>query len=176
MRSLTHWNRLNSRISAAPRTFLSPPSKKPKKFICQQNLKSGGERSNAAARTAVCRRATVTRAPRSRARLIPVMTRRDSWRSHVHRTYIAQRVQSFKPQACNIGGRGGRPPAFLWGFKRGYSLLRKRIPPLNWQQRSAPHYQCSATRCTLPPIPLMEGENQNAHCALRPLRAMMRPS
>ena len=25
-----------------------------------------------------------------------VATRRDSWRSHVHRTYIAQRVQSFK--------------------------------------------------------------------------------
>ena len=168
MRSLTHWNRLNSRISAAPRTFLSPPSKKPKKFICQQNLKSGGERSNAAARTAVRRRATVTRAPRSRARLIPVTTRRDSWRSHVHRTYTAQRVQSFKPKARNA--------SLPLGVPKGGSLLRKRIPPLNWQQRSAPHYQCSATRCTLPPIPLMEGENQNAHCALRPLRAMMRPS
>ena len=32
----------------------------------------------------------------SKARLIVVTTRRDSWRSHVHRTYIAQRVQSFK--------------------------------------------------------------------------------
>ena len=25
----------------------------------------------------------------------------DSWRSHVHRTYIAQRVQLFKPQTAN---------------------------------------------------------------------------
>ena len=32
----------------------------------------------------------------SKARLIVVTTRRDSWRSHVHRTYIAQRMQSFK--------------------------------------------------------------------------------
>ena len=168
MRSLTHWNRLNSRISAAPRTFLSPPSKKPKKFICQQNLKSGGERSNAAARTAVCRRATVTRAPRSRARLIPVTTRRDSWRSHVHRTYTAQRVQPFKPKARNA--------SLSLGVSKGVFSFTKENTPFAWQQRSAPHYQCSATRCTLPPIPLMEGENQNAHCALRPLRAMMRPS
>ena len=29
-------------------------------------------------------------------RLIVVTTRRDSWRSHVHRTHTAQRVQSFK--------------------------------------------------------------------------------
>ena len=32
----------------------------------------------------------------SKARLIVVTTCRDSWRSHVHCTYIAQRVQSFK--------------------------------------------------------------------------------
>ena len=175
MRSLTHWNRLNSRISAAPRTFLSPPSKKPKKFICQQNLKSGGERSNAAARTAVCRRATVTRAPRSRARLIPVTTRRrfvaQPRTPHLH---CAARAVL---QAANLQCRGSRgmPSPFSGGSKGGI-LFEKRIPPLNWQWRSAPHYQCSATRCTLPPIPLMEGENQNAHCALRPLRAMMRPS
>ena len=73
-----------------------------------------------------------------------------------------------------MGGGGQR--RWRCTGQRGCSLLRKRIPPLNWQQRSVPHYQCSATRCTLPPIPLMEGENQNAHCALRPLRAMMRPS
>ena len=35
---------------------------------------------------AVCRHATVTRASRSKARLLNEPTRRDSWRSHVHRT------------------------------------------------------------------------------------------
>ena len=42
-----------------------------------------------------------------------ITTRRDSWRSHVHRTYIAQRVQSFKLQTRNVGGRGGLPSSFL---------------------------------------------------------------
>ena len=49
----------------------------------------------------------------SKARLQAVTTRRDSWRSHVHRTYIAQRVQSFKLQTRNVGGRGGLPSSFL---------------------------------------------------------------
>ena len=35
---------------------------------------------------AVCRQSPVTRASRSKARLIPVTIRRDSWRIHVHRT------------------------------------------------------------------------------------------
>ena len=39
----------------------------------------------------------------------------DSWRSHVHRTYIAQRVQLFKLQTRNVGGRGGLPSSFLLG-------------------------------------------------------------
>ena len=81
-------------------------------------------------RTAVCRRATVTRAPRSRARLLPVTTRRNSWRSHVHRTYTAQRVQPFKLQTRNVGGRGGRPSPFSGGSKGGI-LFGKRIPPLS---------------------------------------------
>ena len=53
----------------------------------------------------------------------------DSWRSHVHRTYIAQRVQLFKLQTRNVGGRGGLPSPFSWGFKGGI-LFGKRIPPL----------------------------------------------
>ena len=38
-------------------------------------------------------------------------------------------------RAANLQCRGSRgtPLAFLWGFKRGYSLLRKRIPPLTRQ-------------------------------------------
>ena len=65
----------------------------------------------------------------SKARLRVVTTRRDSWRSHVHRTYIAQRVQLFKLQTRNVGGRGGLPSPFSWGFKGGI-LFGKRIPPL----------------------------------------------
>ena len=53
----------------------------------------------------------------------------DSWRSHVHRTSTAQRVQSFKPQARNVGGRGERPSSFSGGSKGGI-LFEKRIPPL----------------------------------------------
>ena len=39
----------------------------------------------------------------------------DSWRSHVHRTYTAQRVQLFKLQTANAGGRGALPSSFLLG-------------------------------------------------------------
>ena len=90
----------------------------------------GGERSNAAAAQAVRRQSTVTRAPRSRARLLPVTKRRDPWRSHVHRTCTAQRVQPFKLQTRNVGGRGGRPSPFSGGSKGGI-LFGKRIPPLS---------------------------------------------
>ena len=38
-----------------------------------------------------------------------VTIRRDSWRSHVHRTCIAQRVQLFEPQTANVRGQGGKP-------------------------------------------------------------------
>ena len=44
-----------------------------------------------------------------------VATRRDSWRSHVHRTHTAQRVQPFKPKSRNVGGRGALPSSFLLG-------------------------------------------------------------
>ena len=48
--------------------------------------------------------------------------RRGSWRSHVHCTYIAQRVQLFKIETGNV--------TFLLGVQGGDSLSRKRIPPL----------------------------------------------
>ena len=68
----------------------------------------------------------------SKARLRVVTTRRDSWRSHVHRTHTAQRVQSFKLQTHNVRGRGGRPLVLsLGGYKGGYSLSRKRVSPFS---------------------------------------------
>ena len=55
----------------------------------------------------------------------------DSWRSHVHRTYIAQRVQLFKIETANVRGRGGRPLVLsLGGLKGGYSLSEKENIPL----------------------------------------------
>jgi len=41
----------------------------------------------------------------------------------------AQRVQLFKLQTRNVGGRGGLPSHFSWGSKGGI-LFGKRIPPL----------------------------------------------
>ena len=59
----------------------------------------------------------------SKARLLDVSNRRDSWRSHVHRTHTAQRVQLFKLQTANVN--------FLWeGLREGYLFLKKRYPSL----------------------------------------------
>ena len=68
---------------------------------------------------------------------------KDSWRSHVHRTYIAQRVQSFKLQTRNVRGQGAEPLAFSWGSK-GAILSRERMAPL---LRAAP------SALPLPPAP-----------------------
>ena len=74
----------------------------------------------------------------------------DSWRSHVHRTSTAQRVQPFKPKSCNVGGRGERPSPFSGGSKGGI-LFGKRIPPLSGSSAKSCTNSCSATRCNLPP-------------------------
>ena len=64
----------------------------------------------------------------SKARLQDVTKRRDSWRSHVHRTYIAQRVQSFKLQTANVGGRGVLPSRSLGGQRGPFSHVREWPP------------------------------------------------
>ena len=74
---------------------------------------------------AVRRQTSVTRASRSKARLLDEPTRRDSWRSHVHCTYTAQRVQSFKLQTANVGGRGGLPSRSLGGPRGAFSHVRE---------------------------------------------------
>ena len=88
-----------------------------------------GERSNAAFGTQSAAVLPSLAPHDSKARLIVVTIRRDSWRSHVHRIHTAQRVQSFKRPTANVGGRGGRPSSFSGGFKGGI-LFEKRIPPL----------------------------------------------
>ena len=57
-----------------------------------------------------------------------VTIRRDSWRSHVHRTYIAQRVQLFKLQTANVGGRGALPSRSLGGPRGIFSHVREWPP------------------------------------------------
>ena len=75
-----------------------------------------GERSNAAFRRQSAANLTSLAPHDSKAQLQAVTNRRDSWRSHVHRTYIAQRVQSFKLQTANVGGRGVLPSSFSRGI------------------------------------------------------------
>ena len=77
---------------------------------------------------AVRRQTSVTRTSRSKARLLDEPTRRDSWRSHVHCTYTAQRVQSFKLQTANVGGRGGLPSRSLGGPRGIFSHVREYPP------------------------------------------------
>ena len=95
--------------------------------VYRQSLQCG-ERSNAAFRKQSAAEKTSLAPHDSKARLQAVTTRRDSWRSHVHRTYIAQRVQLFKIKTANVRGQGVRPLAFLWGFQRGYSLWKENTP------------------------------------------------
>ena len=57
----------------------------------------------------------------SKARLRVVTNCRGSWRSHVHRTYTAQRVQLFKPKTGN--------GTFLSGDLKGDTLFREREYP-----------------------------------------------
>ena len=64
-----------------------------------------------------------------------------SWRSHVHRTYTAQRVQSFKLQTRNVN--------FLWvGVREGYLFFKKRYPSLTPTQRKFTLWGCSSKDCT----------------------------
>ena len=94
----------------------------------------GGERSNAADAQAVRRQTTVTRAPRSRARLQHEPTRRRLMAKpctpHLHCAARAA-LQAANPQ---WRGQGAGPLAFSWGSK-GDILSRERISPLS----AAPH-------------------------------------
>ena len=85
------------------------------------------------------------------ARLIPVTTRRRLVAKPRTPHLIPQAAQLFKIETANVRGQGARPLAFLWGFKRGYSL-RKENTPFAWQQRKELHYLCSAAGAA-PPIP-----------------------
>ena len=65
----------------------------------------------------------------SKARLRPVTNCRRFMAKPCTPHSIAQRVQLFKPQIHNVGGRGEPPSSFSGGYKGGI-LFEKRIPPL----------------------------------------------
>ena len=102
-----------------------------------------GERSNAAFRKQSAAEKTSLAPHDSKARLLLVTNSRGSWRSHVHCTYFAQRVQLFEPQAANVRGQGAWPLAFSWGSK-GAILSRERMAPLF---RAAPAALLSLADC-----------------------------
>ena len=65
----------------------------------------------------------------SKARLQHKSTRRDPWRSHVHRTRFRRPRSSSSADLPMCGVEGQDPSSFLSGVQGGYSLSRKRVSP-----------------------------------------------
>ena len=63
-----------------------------------------------------------------------ITIRRGSWRSHVHRTHTAQRVQPFKLQTRNGGVKGQGPLRSLGGPRGPFSHVRE-WPPFPYPPR-----------------------------------------
>ena len=100
---------------------------------------------------AVRRRAIVTRASRSRARLISATNSRRFVAKPRTPHPIPQAAQLFKPKTANAAGsRGKAPRPFSRGFK-GDTLFREReYPPLSVQRQAllSPRHQCRSFLCT----------------------------
>ena len=90
---------------------------------------------------AVRRRTTVTRAPRSRARLISATNSRRFVAKPRTPHPIPQAAQLFKCRSANVRGRGGRPLVLSLGGSRGI---------LSFEKESIPLYPCSATGAAIP--------------------------
>ena len=88
---------------------------------------------------AVRRRTTVTRAPRSRARLISATNSRRFVAKPRTPHPIPQAAQLFKCRSANVRGRGARPLVLSLGGLRGI---------LSFEKESIPLDPCSAKRCS----------------------------
>ena len=86
-----------------------------------------GERSNAAFRTQSAAVLPSLAPHDSKARLRVVTNRRDSWRSHVHRTRFGKHCSSssYRPAMSGVEGEGPSSLS-LGGCKGGYSLSEER--------------------------------------------------
>ena len=116
---------------------------------------TGGERSNAAARRQSAARLP-SLAPHGVGRGCNMNRHaEDSWRSHVHRTYTAQRVQSFKLQTANVGGRGGDSPRLSLGVPKGVFSSEREYPLCLAVALSAALSMQRRWRCN-PPSPARE--------------------
>ena len=120
------------------------------------------QRAASAAMPPVRRRSAAEQTSLARYGVRAVDTGNDLQKTRGEATYTALTLRSAcspsspKPAMCGVKGQDPLP--FSGGSKGGI-LFGKRIPPLNWQWRSAPHYQCSAARCN-PPTPLQEGDKK----------------
>ena len=80
----------------------------------------------------------------SKARLQLVTTRRDSWRSHVHRTRLRSACSSSSPKLPMCGGEGEGPSSFLSGVVKGDTLFREReYPPFTHSRTVRESSSCS---------------------------------
>ena len=81
---------MNAQNFGSAKETLVSAQQKQKKFLLQQRTEKEAALSAASEAMPppqnICRQSPVTRASRSKARLISVTIRRDPWRSHVHRT------------------------------------------------------------------------------------------
>ena len=82
----------------------------------------------------------------SKARLIVVPNRRDSWRSHVHRTRFGKHCSSSSYRPAMSGVEGQDPSSFSRGFK-GDTLFREREYPPYCAPCGTQGTKCRAPRC-----------------------------
>ena len=87
-----------------------------------------GERSNATFRRQSAAVQTSHAPHGSKARLRVVTNRRDSWRSHVHRTQF-RRLSSSSSLKLSMSGVEGNSPRVLLGDLKGAILSRERMAP-----------------------------------------------
>ena len=80
----------------------------------------------------------------SKARVQLVTTRRDSWRSHVHRTRLRSACSSSSPKLPMCGVEGEGPSSFLSGVVKGDTLFREReYPPFTHSRTVRDSSSCS---------------------------------
>ena len=102
----------------------------------------------------------------SKARLQLVTRRRDSWRSHVHRTRLRSACSYSSCKLPMSGVEGPSPRPFSWGCKGDILFLRKRISPF----AASPHGvgpEAALPRCTLP-APYGRKKKQPSRAAFLP--------
>ncbi len=80
----------------------------------------------------------------SKARVQLVTTRRDSWRSHVHRTRLRSACSSSSPKLPMCGVEGEGLSSFLSGVVKGDTLFREReYPPFTHSRTVRESSSCS---------------------------------